>query len=333
MKELLRVINSLYNFRQQVRLIGKVKRGYLTSNFIIGNGREKYFLKGYLDGVRRIMNTHRAKDFFSRNGIPVILPIENKWGRTFFVHQGKVYAVFPFVDGKHYDRLKVPEKALENAGRLLARLHRLTEKEIPISVRKRKFIVNKKKALTKCEKLIRIIQDKKRKNTFDKASLAHLKAKLAAIKNNTVKFDRRKLGKRHVIHADYHESNMFFKGTGIAYLFDWEMVSRAPRVMEIARSLDFFCFFGSYGKRNFEMAKHYLSAYCREYPMEQDELLTGLRAWFYNKLHSMWSFEEYYVKGRKDSAKFIRKEIRAFDYYSGNINEFIQKIDQFSSIY
>jgi Ser/Thr protein kinase RdoA (MazF antagonist) len=326
MTSLLEKINILYPFSQPVRIIKKVRKGYLTTKFIIGNDKKKYFLKGYRDPVLRVKNTHKAKEFFSNNGIPVILPIQNKNEKTFFVHNGEVYSVFPYIEGEQFEKFKVPEIALREAGKMLAKLHLLSKDRMPIGIRKRKFIVDKEKSISRVKKIIDLIDKKKSKTTFDKASLARLKLKLDLIQNNRIKVATRKLGKRHIIHADYHEANIFFKNNKIIYVFDWEMVSCAPRVMEIARSVDFFCFNGNFKPKNFSMAKTYLSAYNNIYPINKEELFYGLHAWCYNRLHSVWSSEEYYLKNKKLSAGFIKREIRTIEYYYRNLEEFIGKI-------
>jgi|GEM_PF-2212361 len=326
MKNLIEEVNKLYIFSRPIRFLKKIQKGYLTSNFVIGNGKEKYFLKEYRDNVLRVKNTHVAKEFLAKKGIPVILPLKNKRGKTFFVRDKKVYGIFPYVIGKQFQRLKVPRKNLEAAGELLAKIHLLSKDGVDIGIRKRRFVVNRKISMEKARNVLKIIKEKKHKTEFDKMVLEHLASRAECIRNNLIRVNARKLGKNHIIHADYHESNMFFTGNKISYLFDWEMVSSAPRVMEIARFLDFFCFYGNYEKRNFLMAKNYLKAYHKIYPIEEEELLNGLIVWFYHKLHIMWSLEEYYIYNKKKSKKFIEQEMKSFQYYSESLEKFKKEI-------
>jgi len=107
MNKLLEKINKLYSFYEPVKLIRKVKKGYLTNNFVIGNSLEKYFLKQYSDDILHVKRTHLAKSFFAKNGIPVIVPMRTKSSRTFFEHERLAYALFPYVEGYQYKKLKV----------------------------------------------------------------------------------------------------------------------------------------------------------------------------------------------------------------------------------
>lgn len=326
MEKVIEKINNIYNFSHRVELLGKVEKGYY-SNFIIGNNKEKYFLKAYPNGVVRVKKSHAAEKFFAAHKIPVVLPIESKEGKTYFVCQRTVYAVFPYETGMQYERLKVPTRALQSAGAMLAKIHLLSKDGLPLEVRKRKFLISRKKALQRFVKIEKFITNITRKSEFDRQVLAFIEKKKHVIESNAFSCDRKGFGKRHIIHADYHEENMFFQGSQVKYIFDWEMVSAAPRVMELHRSMDFFCFYGQYEKENFQKAKIYLNAYTQLYPISKKELLNGLRAWYSNKLQATWALEEYYFSQRKDAKPFIEKEMRAFAYYSKNFQSIINNFE------
>ena len=161
---------------------------------------------------------------------------------------------------------------------------------------------------------------------FDKEVLKHIYLRLELMRRDRGKIRKLKLGRVHIIHGDFHEENMFFKNKRVRWVFDWEMVSTAPRSIEVARSLDFFCFYGHHETRNFNLAKIFLGGYNSVYPIDKEELANGIRGWYFHQLYDAWSLEGYYLKNRKELAIFLEKKTKFLRYFSGHLEEFISKV-------
>lgn len=115
-KAFLRVIENRYSFSCPVRMVEKVTQGVLSYNVILESGGKKYFLKQYTIPECRIVGAHQAKYFFVSGGIPIVLPLSDVVGRTYFSYEGVYYALFPCVVGKRFERLHISEQALHSAG-------------------------------------------------------------------------------------------------------------------------------------------------------------------------------------------------------------------------
>jgi Ser/Thr protein kinase RdoA (MazF antagonist) len=326
---LLRKINSLYNFSTPVKLIRNVQKGCLTKNYIVGSGNRKYFLKQYIDDLARVKNTHIAKKYFSQNGIPAILPIATKNKKTYFIYEKKIYAIFPFCQGRQFVRTRITRKALISAGKMLAKIHLLDQGENRIKVMERSFSWDKSLAILKLEEIKKIILSKIEKTSFDKTALGFLELKLKLIKKNRKNVSDFKFEKNSIIHADYHESNMFFdENSDLKHIFDWEMVSFGPRIFDVVKALDFICFYGKYEEKNFRMAKFFLQTYHKLYPIDRQELEWGIRAAYLGRIHCSWILEEHYLKNNNRVNKFFRYQQKFNEYFSNRIEEYIKKMEK-----
>lgn len=74
-----------------------VAGGFLSCNFILAGGGERYFLKRYrfeeADTVRTI---HQVKGLFAEAGFPVVMPVTGAHGTTLVTHADGNFALFPF---------------------------------------------------------------------------------------------------------------------------------------------------------------------------------------------------------------------------------------------
>src|SRR5581483_1788859 len=104
----------------------KITDGFLSDNYIVSNGDEKYFFKKYrFKNVERIKEIHSVKRYFSDGGIPVIMPILNNSGESFFEYEGGFYALFPFIDERKLKEADITDEALVSSAEMLSRLHLL----------------------------------------------------------------------------------------------------------------------------------------------------------------------------------------------------------------
>ena len=51
---------------------------------------------------------HRALAELARQGAPVLAPVENRQGTTWFVNEGQTYEAFPWISGTRWDEMSKP---------------------------------------------------------------------------------------------------------------------------------------------------------------------------------------------------------------------------------
>ena len=112
------------NYGLDLNLRELVAKGFLSENYILSNGEKRYFLKKYrFDSAERVREVHLAKKYFVDGGIPVISPISDKEGNTFFLFESRYFSLFPFISDRQLERGSLAETAIISLGQMLGRIH------------------------------------------------------------------------------------------------------------------------------------------------------------------------------------------------------------------
>ena len=336
MPPLLEVVANKYNIKP-ITFHKPVEGGYLSQNQIIGNQDAGYFLKQYrFQDERQIEAIHRAKFFFGRGNIPVILPLDRRSGKTYFSFEGQVYALFHFVSGRHLIRGQVPETALTAMAETLARMHLLGKGVDLPGIKARSFGWNREKTaslVTDAETILGMISAKPHKDDFDRLAEDALHLKLTLAQQYAGAPAPLLPGADHLIHGDFHDANLFFdEADRVKAVFDLERVCLWPRVLEIIRAVDFICFSdGSQSGRAFEdwnfVAAHtFLTAYHQRYPLDRVELINGYKNYFIRRVQGLWVETEHYLNNNCRVDGFLTGEPDLLRYFSQNLDTFIERI-------
>lgn len=324
MDEVISKIKELYGIEAETP--EKVTKGFLTENYILSSKDKKYFLKKYrVDTEEEIKKIHEAKKYFADGGIPVILPILNKDGKTFFFSGGGYYALFPFITDREVDKKQLSDTAIISMAETLAKIH-LLGKGATFPANEEFKGWNKEKLLKKGQNILEIIMKDKVLDDYAKSALEDIKWRMGAIESNNIKFEDFNLKNDHMIHGDYHSYNLFFDDTDhVSYVFDWEKVAYAPRAYELIRSLMVTFYQGSDGEDT-DKARLYLNSYSKIYPISKEEMKAGLRLYQLRFLHSFWVPAEHYIKHNYRVDGFLAERFHLAKFLSENLEELESKL-------
>ena len=104
-----------------------VPRGLLNRGWRISTTRGRFFLKQYLSADTAdpaiIVRQHRATRGLARLGLPAAAPLADADGGTVTVVDGKGYALFPWIDGRHREGTELSEAQSRRLGALLGLVH------------------------------------------------------------------------------------------------------------------------------------------------------------------------------------------------------------------
>lgn len=305
--------------------VGRIGGGRMGNNFWIETAGEKYFLREYrIEETDRIREIHRAKSYFYEKGIPTVRPIKTKTGETFFVENGKIYSLFPFVSGVSVRRVELTDKNLAVMGDFLARLHRVGESP-PEYFEKREKVWNDNDFFKKAETHIRHIEEKPVLDDFDKLALQKLMRQTELVR----KFNDSYVitYPLHITHNDFHHENVFFDELGeVAHIFDWEKAQLATRAKEIARALEINVFEAGFDDNTFRRARVFLDAYSAVYPLTRDEFRDGVRKRYAGILHSTWIEDEHYDRENFRVDEFLIHDLNRINHYAEHMDDFIEKL-------
>jgi len=325
MNTLIQEINKLYGLN--VFSFEKVTKGCLSENHILNDGVKRYFLKKYrFDNKEKIEEIHSVKKYFSDGGIPVILPIKNMEGKTYFIFEEGYYAIFPFVSRRQLDRGLLKDKAVISLGEMLARIH-LLGKNANISIKGDFKDWNKKKALDKIELIEVEIKKVIKLTELDNLFIENLNLKKNLINKNLLTQIDTYLPADHLIHGDYLDHNVFFDDQDqVSDVFDFEKTNYSPRTYELFRSM-MYAFIGSeVTKQDVAKMKLYLNSYLNVYPTSKEELSRGLRLYYAKNIHSIWIESEHYLENNNRVDGFIQSDISRIKYLSSNFSNFEKEL-------
>ncbi len=333
MEKVLAKISKEYEV-EKISLLHRVDIGYLSNNYILEDNNQKYFLKQYrYKDLDRIKEVHRVKLFFADGGIPIILPIKTKEGNYFFISDDFYYSLFPFIDGKIIERKDLSITSLTSIAETLAKIHLLSKDGPPFDISKQLKTLDTEAFFEKADHLLKIISKKSLKTEFDLLSEENIRLKMKLVEKNKINWEHLNLKDDHLIHGDYHNSNLFFDDNDqVKYVFDLEKTKLAPRTNEVLRSVVFCCFDDGYTNRdNFEKAKLYIKRYHTIYPLDKNEIESNMQYFYINRIHNLWVEEEHYLKGNKKVDHFMQNRLKGNRYFDQNLGVFINILQKAAS--
>lgn len=325
-----------YGFKG-LKLVGRVKHGVLSNNYIVQAGGVKYFLKHYRVAVAgRVQDVHQAKQIFYKHGVPVVLPLTTKSGVT-YVKLGKdAYALFPYINRKAIvNGYELNVQQVQSMARMLAHMHSLSRQRLPkvasagITPWSASYVNKLKQDFVLCaNEILAIIRAKKKKTLFDLQAERGLLLKLQLLSDIPSAFDLRKLGKLHFLHGDFHQRNVFFNPDNtVSHVFDFEKSDIQPRAFELIRSIYIMFFTEKFTATNFKRARVYLRTYRQVYPIPKSELVNAVKVLYYRHILSLWIEREHYKNHDFRPDKFLPGNILYLKYFHKHgSQEFVGKI-------
>jgi len=300
-----------------------VNSGFLSENYVLNGGGKKYFLKKYrFDDQKRIEEVHLAKRYFSDGGIPVILPLRARDGKTFFLFCGGYYALFPFVSGRQSEAERLTEKAIGSLGETLGKMHSLG-KDADLGIEECFKPWSRDAALEKIKLILTELAKRTPLSGFDKLAFKTIELKKRLVFLNTVKYEELDLPSNHLVHGDYLAHNVFFDEIGkVSHVFDFEKADRAPRAYELFRSMIYNFLNGDIGPDSLARAKRYFDSYSSVYPISKDEVKKGLMSSYLKSIHSIWIEGQHYLNNIDRVDGFLLADFKRTKYLSENLDAF-----------
>jgi len=96
--------------------------------------------------------------------------------------------------------------------------------------------------------------------------------------------------------------------------------------MEIAKTLDFFCFRAETMKERFRRARVLLTEYHKIYPLIEQRLRDGLRAYFLRFVHYTWQCREYYKNNNERLRNVIVDDRERVVFLEQHLDDFIDQV-------
>jgi homoserine kinase type II len=242
-------------FGVDVARVEALSLGSVNSNFrLVARDGTTFFARLYeeqgLDGARAEL---RLLDGLASKGVPVPRALPSAGG-DIPVHEGKPFAVFPWVEGEVLCLGRLEPAHCREVGAALARVHAASAALPPLGPGR----------FQPADMLARLHTVERTSSRADALSAA------AEVKALLVDYSaRREAGlPSGVVHGDLFRDNVLFRGGAIAALLDFESVSHGPFVYDLLVTMEAFCFRDAF---DLELAGALVRGYESVRPLEERE--------------------------------------------------------------
>lgn len=309
-------LKQLFGFKN-VLAFDFVHGGYMSQNFRVETDRGSFFLKQYRNRINTIIHEIKeAEVFFASQGIPVIAPLNDRYGREAFWFNGYWFSLFPFIHGKSPMATTMNETVIENLAKMLAKMH-IKGKDFPeLPFQVLRLGTPRKFRLEQVE-LLQILRKRKQKSPLEERMSQLLQQKAAYIRAVNIRPKDIPLSYDHLLHGDYQYYNVFTNDAGeITHIYDLERACMGPAEYEVVRSMVLNCFDDGWAPRNFALARTYLEMYRTWHPLSFEGFKHGMQLYAYNILHMTWIEARYLLFNLDTQLDLFNRHVDRVEFFA-----------------
>lgn len=316
------LLSELFNI-QEINSYETLYSGYMSQNFRVHTQTESFFLKCYRDRLNNVLHDIKhAEEYFAQNGLPIILPRKDRYGREAFWCQGSWYSVFPFVSGVNLVRHDLTEPLITSIATTLAKLHEAGERFTyrPFQMMR---VGNARKFLMENVELDRQVSTNKTLSTDEEQVKEILSLKRRLFEQGTRTLADFALTFECLLHGDFQHYNLFAAQNSVTHIFDLERTSLGPAIYELTRAIFMDCFEDGWEEQNFAHAHLYLASYRSLRSFSFESFVKAIQFYLYNLIHTSWLEANFVLYGRQEALKMLSRQKNRLVYLSTHdLNEF-----------
>lgn len=268
----------------------------MGQNFRVDTSKGVFFLKQYRNRMNTILHEIKAAEaYFVQEGLPVIEPMKDRYGREAFWMEGNWYSLFPFVYGQSPEYGAMTHACAKALGKLLAAFHHAGMRfpQRPFQMLR---IGNTRKFTLEATELVRSLEQKSHRTDLEERMLEVLAYKAKFVEQTSMRSQDIPLTYNCLLHGDFQYLNTFTDERGeITHVYDLERSSLGPPAYEVARSLILNCFDDGWEEENFALGRTHLCAYREDFPLTRGDLFQAMRLYTYSIMHMTWIEARYIV--------------------------------------
>lgn len=220
--------------------------GTANASLVVVGTRGQFFLRRrnprYAD-PQQLAYDHAVMHGLAKAGLPVPRIVRTPQGSRWVQHQDRIYELFEFLEGRPADQQSLQE--LCSAAAALARFHLATERLEPAGHKQWPRYFDPKVQLKGLKEARRKLKSGLVGNLGSVSSLEV--AQTIDFLMDQAKLAEEKLPDKAywglpqtIIHGDWHPANLKFQDHEVSGVFDFDWVSRQPRMVDVTDGLLFF---------------------------------------------------------------------------------------------
>lgn len=319
-------LSELFAIRR-VDSVHQLKGGHLCRSFTVKTDQGVFFLKQYRHRIsQRISQIKNAEKHFATKGLPVMIPMSDRYNRSAFLMGKNWYSLFKFVDLKNKRAHELTTKDYQLLGKELALLHK-AGKDIGKDVATLTLWSKERFALEVAE-VERELSRRPKLNRIEQMIQEMIETKRRIIEKNIFSLQQQALVFDTLLHGDFSYQNVFFSHDGeeIESIYDFEKAARGPREFELARAMFVNCFDEAWEEENVQQAAEFLKAYQHEYPTSFEAFQAGVHMYVGNITHQTWIEVKVLVRNAYQYVDLLEIHARKIAHLEQGFDPLIERI-------
>lgn len=270
-----------------------VVNGTLNDNYRVETTTGVVFVRRHRSDrdAQHIAGEHEVIAFAATHGIPVSVPLIASDGATAVVHDGAIWAVFPWVEGRAPERGAVTAAEAYALGDIHGRIHAAFATHPMSAGATFHMRWDKDETLGLLARCIVLARERHEPADVQDA----LAVQRGLLETTTIEPPEYFASLPcQFSHGDFHAEQVICADDAtVKAVVDWELYQHTPRVWEVIRSLSFSQLLHT------PDAETYLRGYRQHVQLLEDEIRVGVQLWWQSRVNGAWVWYAHFLQGNE----------------------------------
>ncbi|MFJ9839067.1 phosphotransferase [Kitasatospora sp. NPDC101155] len=280
-----------------------VAEGLLNRGYRVTTEAGAYFLKCYVDAATanrpKILAHHRAMTDLHALGLPVSPPLTcTERAGTVAGLAGRLFALFPWVDGRHQHGTELPLPQCDALGALLGRLHgALDDVCAPLDQPAGYRSADPLDSAELARELRRHAREHRPYDELDTLVEQRLAERLELLADHAHRRpDPQAVPPTGWTHGDFHGLNLLYDGDRVTAVLDWDKLGPQPRAEEAVRGATLLFNDRTTGALDLVRVRRYSQAYRASGAATAEHLAAAVHRVWWERLNDFWMLQWRYQR-------------------------------------
>jgi Ser/Thr protein kinase RdoA (MazF antagonist) len=280
--------------------VQRVAEGLMNRNWRVLTPAGRFAVKQVSDvSADAVRAQHEAVTALARAGLPVPAPVTGPGGATVLDHSAGLFAVVPWVEGRHRGGLDLSHAECGMLGTVLGQLHRALAGSMPAPGEVAVGVTTLAAARERIGWYLDLAVRRREGDDFDRLVLARLRRRAVLLESMAhLRPDvRRPAGRAGWTHGDFHDLQVLWQDGQVSAVLDWDRLGVRPLAAEVVRSGTLL--FGYGDDRGLDTGR--VTAFTRGYravvPLTGAQLEDAVERLWWERLCDVWQLAWHYDRG------------------------------------